>query len=69
MHVTAAVLVTGRYWGRTLSFLNMYGDAKELVSAADTEAQPDTSWVSEATFTGSAHGTAARIGDGLGQAA
>lgn len=55
MHVTAAVLVTGRYWGRTLSFLNMYGDAKELVSAADTEAQPDTSWVSEATFTGSAH--------------
>jgi hypothetical protein len=55
MHVTAAVLVTGRYWGRTLPFLNMYADAKELVFAADTEAKPDASWVGEATFTGSAH--------------
>lgn len=54
--MTAAVLVTGRYWGRTLPFLNMYADAKELVSAADTEAMPDTSWVSGlATFSGAAH--------------
>jgi hypothetical protein len=51
-----AILVTGRYWGRALPFLNMYSNAKELISPADTEAKPDTSWVSaSATFTGSAY--------------
>ena len=51
-----AVLVRGRYWGRTLSFLNMYGNADELADPADREdGHADAYWLVEsARFEGSA---------------
>lgn len=52
-----AVLVRGRYWGRTLPFLNMYNNADELADPADREdGRADAYWLSEsAKFVGSAH--------------
>jgi hypothetical protein len=52
-----AVLVRGRYYGRTLTFLNMYNNADELADPADREdGRADAYWLVEsARFVGSAH--------------
>lgn len=52
-----AILVNGRYYGRTLPFLNMYCSASELVDPADREdGKADAYWLSEsASFHGAAH--------------